>query len=184
MVWGFIIGLALTALICVLVMSGTGKQLSILSWIVAIVMFLGLSIESNKLINAISGRSEISDFVNTIVGSISECLDSDNSSVISYSEANQIALGCKMVLPGWGRYFSAQDFQGESYSDIPCIVSDRISHAMSRQVWNMVGWILLTSIVGTVLIVVFSVQQRRSRGGAKKKSQSARRNTKYRSRRK
>lgn len=184
MVWGFIGGLALTGVVGFVIVSGTGKQLSILSWIVAIVMFAGLSIEVNKLINAIEGRSEVADFVNTVVGSLSGYLDSsDNTSVISYEEANQIALGCKVVLPGWGRYFRTQDFQGQNYADIPYIVSDRISKAMSRQVWNMLGWIVLTLVVGGVLIIVFSENSRSHRKTERGRHQSVRRNQKYRSRR-
>lgn len=153
MVWGFIIGLAVTGGICVLVASATGKQMSIISWIVALAMFVGLSFECNKLINVIEGRSEVSDFVSSIVGSISGYLDySNGSSIISYEEANQVALGCKLVLPGWGKYFRASDFQGCSYNEIPIVIADRINTAMSRQVWNMLGWIVLTIVVGTFLI--------------------------------
>lgn len=184
MVWGFIIGLAVTGGICVLVASATGKQMSIISWIVALAMFVGLSFECNKLINAIEGRSEVSDFVSSIVGSISGYLDySNGSSIISYEEANQVALGCKLVLPGWGKYFNASDFQGCSYNEIPIVIADRINTAMSRQVWNMLGWIVLTSIMGAVLIIVFFENSRSHRKTEKGRHQSVRRNQKYRSRR-
>lgn len=56
MVWGFIIGLAVTGCICVLVTFASGKQMSVISWVVALAMFVGLSIECNKLINTIEGR--------------------------------------------------------------------------------------------------------------------------------
>lgn len=184
MVWGFIIGIAITGCICTLVASATNKQMSVISWIVAIVMFLGLSFECNKLINAIEGRSEVSDFVSSIVGSLSGHIDySNESSTISYEEANQIALGCKLVLPGWGKYFRARDFQGCSYNEIPIIISDRIEMAMSRQVWNMLGWIVLTSTIGSVLIIAFSKNSRLYRKNERGRRQSVQRNPKYRSRR-
>ena len=155
MVWGFIIGLLLTAGVCVLVSSLSGKNMSVLSWIVALALFIGLSIETNRLINAIQGRSDVADLVSTISGSIPESFQySDNSSVISFEEANQIALGCKMVMPTMSSDFRAQDFQGQSYSNISSIISDQINRGMSHRVWNMIGWIALTLVVGSILIAV------------------------------
>ena len=134
MVWGFIIGLVVTGIIVAMVVSGTNKHLSVLSWLVAVVMFVGLSIVCNKLINAIEGRSEVADFVSTIVGSVSSYMDySEVSSTITYDEANQIALGCKVVMPSWNKYFRAADFQGRTYDDIPTIISQRINSRPSKR---------------------------------------------------
>ena len=84
MVWSIIVGLAITALICGGIIACTNKQFSIMSWIVAIIMFLGLSIECNRLIKVLTHRSEISDIVSTIIGSVSGYID--------YSDKNSMAL--------------------------------------------------------------------------------------------
>lgn len=156
MVWGFIIALVLVAGVCLLITSVSGKKPSVVSWIVALVLWVVLSFETNGLIRAIDGRSQIADLVSSIIGSISGYTDYvDMHSVISYQEANQIALGCKCVMPSYGKYFHASDFQGKTYGDIPTIVSTNIDNAMSRSVWNSIGWILLTLILGIVLMVLF-----------------------------
>lgn len=156
MVWGFIIALVLVAGVCLLITSVSGKKPSVVSWIVALVLWVVLSFETNGLIRAIDGRSQIADLVSSIIGSISGYTDYvDMHSVISYQEANQIALGCKCVMPSYGKYFHASDFQGKTYGDIPTIVSTNIDNAMSRSVWNSIGWILLTLILGIVAMALF-----------------------------
>lgn len=156
MVWGFIIALVLVAGVCYLLSSATNKKFSVISWIIALVLWIILSFEVNGLIRAIDGRSQMSDLVSTIIGSISGYTDYvDVSEVISSQEANQIALGCKCVMPSYGKYFHASDFQGKTYGDIPTIVSTNIDKAMSRSVWNSIGWILLTLILGIVAMVLF-----------------------------
>lgn len=156
MVWGFIIALVLVAGICLLITSASGKKPGVVSWIVAVVLWVVLSFETNGLIRAIEGRTQMSDLVSTIIGSISGYSDyADLSGVISSQEANQIALGCKCVMPSYGKYFRASDFQGKTYGDIPAIVSANIDMAMRRSVWNSIGWIVLTLILGIVLMVLF-----------------------------
>lgn len=160
MVWGFIIALVLVAGICYLLSSATNKKFSVISWIIALVLWIILSFEVNGLIRAIDGRSQMSDLVSTIIGSISGYADYvdgfvDRSGIIPPQEANQIALGCKCVMPSYGKYFHASDFQGKTYGEIPTIVSTNIDNAMSRSVWNSIGWILLTLILGIVAMALF-----------------------------
>lgn len=187
MVWGFIIALVLVAGVCLLMSSVSSKKPSIVSWIVALVLWVVLSFESNGLIRAIDGRSQVADLVGTMIGSISGYTDyADLSRVISFQEANQIALGCKCVIPSYGKYFRASDFEGKTYGDIPAIISVNIDKAMRRSVWNSIGWILLTLVIGIVAMIIFmekdSGYSRRSRNRSEELPRN-RRNTRYHSRR-
>lgn len=155
MIWGIVISLLAVGLIVLCIIAFTTKEFGVISWIVTLVMFVALSFETNKLIYAIEDRSETSDFVSTIMSSLSNYLDlSEESVIISPEGANDIALGCKLLMPQWGKYFTAKDFCGRSTDDIPDIILSKIDKAMSSIVWNMVGWILLTIIVGVVLILI------------------------------
>lgn len=191
MVWGFIIALVLVAGICYLLSVAINKKFSMVSWIIALVLWVILSFETNSLINAIDGRSQKSDLVSTIIGSISGYTDYvdmyvDRSGIISFHDANQIALGCKCVMPSYGKYFRASDFEGKTYGDIPAIISVNIDKAMRRSVWNSIGWILLTLVIGIVAMIVFMEKEsgysRRNHIHFEETSRD-RRNTRYHSRR-
>jgi hypothetical protein len=187
MVWGFIITLLLVATCGFLIKSATNKKYGIVSWIVALVLWVVLSFETNGLIRAIDGRSQMADLVGTIIGSISGYTDyADLTGVISFQDANQIALGCKCVIPSYGKYFRASDFEGKTYGDIPAIISVNIDKAMRRSVWNSIGWILLTLVIGIVAMIVFMEKEsgysRRNRNHFEETSRD-RRNTRYHSRR-
>lgn len=187
MVWGFIIALVLVAGVCLLITSVSGKKPSVVSWIVALVLWVVLSFETNGLIRAIDGRSQMADLVGTMIGSVSGYTDyADLSGVISFQEANQIALGCKCVIPSYGKYFRASDFEGKTYGDIPAIVSANIDMAMRRSVWNGIGWIALTLVIGIVAMVIFlektSGYSRESRNRTTERTRDGR-NIRYHSRR-
>lgn len=187
MVWGFIIAFVSVAGVCLLITSASGKKPSVVSGIVALVLWVVLSFETNGLIRAIDGRSQMSDLIGTMIGSISGFTEYANvSGVISFEEANQIALGCKCVMPSYGKYFRASDFQDKTYGDIPAIISVNIDKAMRRSVWNSIDWILLTLVIGIVAMIIFLEKASGySRGSRKRSDEMARnrRNARYHSRR-
>ena len=185
MVWGFLIALVLVVGVVFVIMAVSNKQINIVSLIVALVLWVILSFETNGLINSLSERSETTDFVNTILYSLSGYCDIENdNSVISSHEANEIALCCKLTMSSWSRYFSASDFQGKLFGEIPDIISNNVDKAMRRSVWNSVGWIVLTLLIGTVAIVLFlNVGQKNIRGGRQERDKYRRNNERYHSRR-
>lgn len=182
MVWGFIISLIIIGVIYLFI-TGINKKFNTISLVIAVVMFFSLSFETNKLINVIESRSNVNDFVSSIVGSLSEYTDySNTNSSISQNRAHQIALVCKVTMPNFAKSFSAKHFQNKTYSEIPDVVSERINYAMSRSVWNMIGWIILTIIIGIVLIILFSEKNNR-RNKTRKTLYYNRYQSRYRTRR-
>lgn len=187
MVWGIIIALVMVVGIYFLITSTTNKQYGIISWILTFILWTLLSFETASLIKAIAGRSQRTELISSVCGALSNYTElGSSSSVIGFQEANEIALACKVVMPLKSDYFFSSDFQGKTYSEIPAIISINIEKALRNSVWNKIGWILLTVILGIVAIALFMERKSvvsRGKHSRYERTQRNVRNNRYHSRR-
>lgn len=155
MVWGFLISLILVVLVVVLLM-GTNKQLNLVSYILLVVMYIGLSISVNRLIGVMEIKSQMSDYILEVQTALTAYSLFDSEGVVSAEEAATIALALKACCPPMSKCFRTMDFISIPYSEILPTISSDLAKGINKTLWNNIGWIVLILIVGIILIVITS----------------------------
>lgn len=155
MVWGFLISLVLVVLVVVL-LEGTNKHMNLVSCIVLIVMYIGLSISVNRLIEVIEIKSQMSDYAHEMQTALATYGLFDSEGIVSAEEAATIALALKACCPPMSKCFRTMDFISIPYSEILPTISSDLAKGINKTLWNSIGWIVLILIVGIILIVITS----------------------------
>ena len=126
MVWGILIGVALTVLAVVLAVALGKKELSLLSYIVIIVALVCFSIEGVKYIHAVNDKTSVVDKAEkmaAIAGSaiaITDLATDYGNDIQNYrlgfTEASIIKTGLKYTYPEVARYLEISDLSGKTIS--------------------------------------------------------------------
>lgn len=156
MVWGVLIALVLVgAILLVLMHIRQGATFSVLSWIAAALMVVILSFEINRLISNLEDHSQIDDYIASVYDCIDACLPYELSEhQLTLEEAHIAAVALKTTMPSMSRYIRAADLEGKTGEAISDTLRDVITKSVRRYSWNLVGWIVLTLAIGTVVIIL------------------------------
>ncbi len=139
----------------------SGTKYTPLSWIVSLVLFIALTIENALLFNAIEKRTYSDDIATSVKTSIDACLPSLISDYkLSYEEAQILALQLKVFFPYAAKYIKASQFEGHDVSEVADVLSKILHKTSSIHIWTLVGWILLTLIVGETIIFLTIKKER------------------------
>lgn len=170
MVWGVIIALLLVgALVYVTMRIRQGAAFSVLSWITAALLVVILSIEFNRLISNMEDRSQVDDYIASVYSCLEACLPySIGEHQLSLEEAHLAAFALKTAMPSMSRYIRVSDLEGKTPEAIADTYRNVINKESRRYTWNLVGWIVLTLVIG-IAVIVLTMQK----GDRKSKKRSA-----------
>lgn len=156
MVWGVIIALAFVSLLLFfLIRIKKDAEPSLLSWLVALIMTVGFSIEINSLISRIDEYSNDDDYVASIYACIEACIpfNLDNHH-LSYEEAHLAAVALKTEMPTMSKHVRVADLEGKTPVAIAETLREVKKKAAYRKIWNTVGWMGLTLVAGTIFLTL------------------------------
>lgn len=156
MVWGVIIALVIVgALVFFIMRLRQDATFSVLSWIAAALLVVILSFEINRLISYLEDHSQIDDYIASVYDCIDACLPYEISGhQLTLEEAHIAAVALKTTMPSMSRYIRASDLEGKTGEAIADTLRDVITKSVRRYSWNLVGWIVLTLAIGTVVIIL------------------------------
>lgn len=156
MVWGVIIALVLvSALLFALIRIKRNASCSAMSWIVAIIMTIVISIATNRLITNIEDYSHADDYITSVHDCIEACLPFDlGFHRLSFEESHLVAVALKSEMPEMSKYIRVSDLEGNTVESIADTLRGVLRKDVMRSVWNLVGWISLTLVVGTVFLTL------------------------------
>ena len=179
MILGFLISLVIVALMAVC-LSGTNKNWNVVSCCIAVALFVASSIMTNKTIEVIRIKSNMSDYIL----SVQTMLDSygwfDEEGTVSPQEAATIALSLKTSYPAMSKAFRVSDFVNIPYNQVLQTVSNDISKGINKTLWNRIGWTLFIWLVGTFLVYLTMEKKVSRRGNARSHSKSRRHTHRHR----
>lgn len=156
MVWGVIIALVLVGtLLFALMRIKRNASCTVMTWIVAIVMTFAISIATNRLITNIDDYSHADDYITSVYDCIEACVPfSLDFHRLSFEEANLVAVALKSEMPEMSRYIRVSDLEGNTIESIADTLRGVLRKDFMHSVWNLVGWIVLTLVVGTVFLTL------------------------------
>ena len=156
MVWGVLIALVLVGTILLILMRiKQNADFSVLSWIAAALMVVILSFEINRLISNLEDHSQIDDYIASVYDCIDACLPYEISGhQLTFEEAHIAAVALKTTMPNMSRFIRASDLEGKTGEAIADTLRDVITKSVRRYTWNLVGWIVLTIAIGTIVIIL------------------------------
>lgn len=184
MVWGVIIALVVVGLLF-LTLKGVKNNFEItpITGIVAVIMVILLAIENNRLISAIDAKVNSSDYVESMKETVGTCMSAlEFNHVLSQEEAQIVSVALKTAMPSMSRYIHASDFVGKDGIAIVDAIGRVADKSINRQLWNIIGWILVTILIGTIVILVFSGNKSKS-NRTRHQTKESFRNGRYHSRR-
>ncbi len=156
MVWGVIIALAIVGiLLFAIIRIKQDANVSILTWIVSVLFVVVLSWETNRLITNMEDRSQVDDYIASVNSCLEACLPySIGEHQLSLEEAHLAAIALKTAMPSMSRYIRVSDLEGKTPEAIADTYRSVINKEARRNTWNLVGWIVLTLVIGTAVIVL------------------------------
>lgn len=154
MVWGVIIALAFMCLLLFsLIRMKQGAEPSLLSWLMALIMTAGFSIEINSLISRFDEYSNDDDYVASVYACLEACLPYDlNDHHLSYEEAHLAAVALKTKMPTMSKYIQVAELEGKTPEVIADTLREVKKKAACRKIWNTIGWMVLTLVAGTAIL--------------------------------
>ena len=185
MVWGVLISLMLVGvLVFILMRIRQNASFSVLSWIAAALLVVILSYEINRLISNLEDHSQIDDYIASVYDCIDACLPYELSEhQLTLEEAHIAAVALKTTMPSMSRYIRAADLEGKTGEAISDTLRDVITKSVRRYSWNLIGWIVLTIVIGAVLMAVFMEKSKTRTRNNKSRAEIPNRRTGYHSRR-
>ncbi len=162
MVWGILIGVALTVLTVVLAMVFGKKELTPLSYIIIVIALAALSFEGIKYINAVNDKKDVSKKVNNVASIIETALAV--SGITGYDvqnyqfgiiEATALKTGLQLAYPKAARYIETSDIVGKTGYECTELVKESIIRSANRRIWESVLW-MAGILVAAILLIVLS----------------------------
>lgn len=156
MVWGVIIALVIVGvLLFVLVRIKQNASCTVMSWMVVIIMVFAISVATNRLIMNIEDYSHADDYITSVYDCIEACLPFDlGFHRLSFEESHLVAVALKSEMPEMSKYIRVSDLEGNTVESIADTLRGVLRKDVMRSVWNLVGWIALTLVVGTVFLTM------------------------------
>lgn len=185
MVWGVIIALMIVgALVFFIMRLRQDATFSVLSWIAAALMVVILSFEINRLISNLEDHSQIDDYIASVYDCLDACLPYEISGhQLTFEEAHIAAVALKTTMPNMSRFIRASDLEGKTGEAVADTLREAITKSVRRNTWNLVGWIVLTIVIGTVLMAVFMENSRTRTRNSRSRTEIPNRKSRYHSRR-
>lgn len=156
MVWGVLIALGLVStLLFALIRIKRNASCTVMTWIVAIVMTFAISIATNRLITNIDEYSHADDYITSIYDCIEACVPfSLDFHRLSFEEAHLVVVALKTEMPEMSQYIRVSDLEGNTIESIADTLRGVLREGFMHSVWNLVGWIVLALVVGTILLTL------------------------------
>lgn len=164
MIWGILIGVALTVLTVVISFVFGKKDLSPLSYVIVLVVLVGFSLEGIKCINAINDKTNavdkaenmasIAESVIAIADFATDFGDNVQNYRLGIAEASAIKTGLKFTYPEMARYLETSDLIGKTISECPEVFRKSIIHSADHRIWITVGWMVGTLLVSILLMIL------------------------------
>lgn len=155
MLWGILIGIALTLIGTLLgVAVSGGKSLVPLSYIVIVLSLLAFCVEGVALLGAIESRRDTDNTVTAIQEAALTYLPSSAQDYrMGAAEASGVKIGLRFLYPQVARYIEPSDLVGHTVAESTEVLRAAILRDATHRIWMTVIWMVVTMVLTVVLLL-------------------------------
>jgi len=125
-------------------------------YITGVILAILLVVQASLMIGAMQAKEAIDD----AEAYLAQLID-DKQTVIGTESGQQAIDAVKEQFPIIGHYIDSADFSGLTISELPAAVHKTMTDSLSSFIWHRVWWILGSSVVACIVVILFQ------RGGSR-----------------